>query len=258
MENLENKIRNFLSIGDGYGSGDGYGDGYGSGDGYGYGYGDGSGYGIGYGCGSGDGYGDGDGSGYGSGDGYGYGCGSGDGYGLGDGDGSGSGSGDGDGSGYGSGMLKEWAGQHVHSIDGIATLIDSVHGNYAKGRILKKDLTTESCFIAKVEGQYFAHGETLREAMADAMNKAFEDLPEGERIDKFVAEYPDKNIVAKNADLFAWHNRLTGSCEMGRRAFAKEHDIDVENGSMTVDNFIKLTINSYGGGTIEKLKERYK
>ena len=246
MENLENKIRNFLSIGDGYGDGDGSGYGSGDGSGYGLGYGDGDGsgygygYGLGYGCGSGDGYSDGDGSGYGSGD------------------GSGSGSGSGDGSGSGSGMLKEWAGQHVHSIDGIATLIDSVHGNYAKGRILKKDLTTESCFIAKVEGQYFAHGETLREAMADAMNKAFEDLPEGERIDKFVAEYPDKNIVAKNADLFAWHNRLTGSCEMGRRAFAKEHDIDVENGSMTVDNFIKLTINSYGGGTIEKLKERYK
>lgn len=242
MENLENKIRNFLSIGDGLGDGDGSGSGYG----------DGSGYGLGYGCGSGYGLGDGDGSGYGSGDGYGYGCGSGDG--SGDGDGSGYGYGDGS----GDGMLKEWAGQHVHSIDGIATLIDSVHGNYAKGRILKKDLTTESCFIAKVEGRYFAHGETLREAMADAMNKAFEDLPEGERIDKFVAEYPDKNIVAKNADLFAWHNRLTGSCEMGRRAFAKEHDIDVENGSMTVDNFIKLTINSYGGEIIKKLKERYK
>ncbi len=248
MENLENKIRNFLSIGDGYGCGYGYGSGCGYGSGYGSGCGDG--YGYGDGCGSGCGYG------YGSGCGYGDGCGSGCGYGY----GSGYGSGCGDGYGYGSGdgMLKEWVGQHVYSIDGVATLIDSVHGNYAKGRILKKDLTTESCFIAKVEGRYFAHGETLREAMADAMNKAFEDLPEGERIDKFVAEYPDKNIVAKNADLFAWHNRLTGSCEMGRRAFAKEHDIDVENGSMTVDNFIKLTINSYGGKTIKKLKERYK
>ncbi len=240
MENLENKIIDFLSIGsgDGSGSGDGYGSGYGSGSGYGYGFGSGDGDGDGYGDGSGYGYGDGDGSGYGS--------------------GNGSGSGSGSGYGDGDGMLKEWMGQHVYSIDGVATLIDSVHGNYAKGRILKKDLTTETCFIAKVEGRYFAHGETLRKAMADAMSKAFEDLPEGERIDKFVAEYPDKNIVAKNADLFAWHNRLTGSCEMGRRAFAKEHDIDVENGSMTVENFIKLTINSYGGETIEKLKERYK
>ena len=162
-----------------------------------------------------------------------------------------------DGSGDGSG-IKEWQGQKVYYIDGVATLIDSVHGNYAKGYIIKGDFTTEPCFIAKAEGRYFAHGETLREAMADAMNKAFEDLPEEERIDKFVAEYPTLDTTVKNMDLFSWHNRLTSSCEMGRRAFAKEHDIDVENGSMTIENFIKLTINSYGGETIEKLKERYK
>ena len=50
MENLEDKIKKFLEIGDGYGSGSGYGsgDGYGDGDGYGsgYGYGSGSGDGI--------------------------------------------------------------------------------------------------------------------------------------------------------------------------------------------------------------------
>ena len=59
METLETKIKNFLSLGSGDGSG------YGSGSGYGYG--------------SGDGSGDGDGSGYGYGDGSGYGNGSGSG-----------------------------------------------------------------------------------------------------------------------------------------------------------------------------------
>ena len=154
--------------------------------------------------------------------------------------------------------MKEWQGQKVYYIDGVATLIGSVHGNYAKGRILKKDLTTEPCFIAKVEGRYFAHGETLHGAISGAKEKAFNGLSEDERIGKFVAEYPKKDVVAKNVDLFAWHNRLTGSCEMGRRAFASEHNIDVENGSMTVAEFIKLTENSYGGEIIRELKERYK
>ena len=62
---LQDKIKEFLSID----TGDGSGSGYGSGDGYGYGSGYGSGYGDGYGYGSGDG----DGYGYGSGDGYGIG-----------------------------------------------------------------------------------------------------------------------------------------------------------------------------------------
>ena len=49
MEALENKIKKFLSIDVGSGSGYGSGDGSGSGSGYGNGYGDGSGYGDGYG-----------------------------------------------------------------------------------------------------------------------------------------------------------------------------------------------------------------
>ncbi len=56
---MEDRIKQFLSIGSGYG--------YGSGYGFGSGFGSGSGYGYGYGSGSGDG--SGDGSGYGSGDG---------------------------------------------------------------------------------------------------------------------------------------------------------------------------------------------
>lgn len=56
---MEDRIKQFLSIGSGYG--------YGSGDGFGSGFGSGSGSGYGYGSGSGDG--SGDGSGYGSGDG---------------------------------------------------------------------------------------------------------------------------------------------------------------------------------------------
>ena len=61
MEALENKIKKFLAIDVGSGSGDGSGYGFGSGDGSGYGFGDG----YGSGDGSGDGYGSGYGSGYG-------------------------------------------------------------------------------------------------------------------------------------------------------------------------------------------------
>ena len=63
METLEDRIKTFLSLSSGYGSGygDGSGSGYGDGSGSGYGDGSGSGYGDGYGDGSGSGYGDGSG-----------------------------------------------------------------------------------------------------------------------------------------------------------------------------------------------------
>ena len=82
-------------------------------------------------------------------------------------------------------------------------------------------------------------------------------MPEEERIDAFVkAHEPGK--LYPNTDFFVWHHRLTGSCEMGRRQFARDHGIDVENGSMTPEDFIALTENAYGGATIRKLKPFYR
>ena len=177
---------------------------------------------------------------------------SGDGYGSGSGSGSGDGDGYGDGYGYGSGV-SEWNGQKVYKVDGVNTLIDSVHGNYAKGRIFNRDFTTEVCFIAKVDDRYFAHGSTLHKAFEDARNKAFQDLSEEERIEKFKETYPDKDVKIPAKELYEWHNRLTGSCEMGRRNFAQQHGIDIEKDSFTIKEFVNLTKNDYRGDIIAKI-----
>ena len=194
------------------------------------------------GCGSGSG--SGSGSGYGSGDGsnYGDGYGSGDGYGYGDGYGSGSG----DGSGYG---VKKYDGQDVHMIDGVATIITAAHGNIAKGAILQGDLTLTPCFVAKIDGS-FAHGETVREAVGYARDKAFEGLPQEERIAAFLAEIKP-NTAYPVMTLYGWHHRLTGSCEAGRKAFAKDHGIDLD-GTMKREEFFELTKDAYGGDVIRE------
>ena len=225
------RIEQFLSVpgsGDGSGDGDGYGNGNGSG--YGDGTGDGSGYGSGYGSGSGDG----SGSGYGNGDGYGYGDGYGDGYGYGD----------------GTRMLN---GERVYQIDDVPTLIDSVSGNFAKGRILRRDLTMRPCYIAKV-GKYFAHGDTLREAMAYAQEKYNKNRPLEERIADFNREFPDRDVKEDAARLFEWHHILTGSCLAGRKAFCEDRGLDYEHGHYTVNEFIRLTREAYGGEAIQELE----
>ena len=140
-------------------------------------------------------------------------------------------------------------------IDDTPTFIDSVHGNYARGRILQSDLTTKDCFIAKVYGRYFAHGETLKQAFDDAMGKSFQDMPEDERIARFKEQYPGNDVKIPARELFDWHNRLTGSCEMGRNNFVHNHGIDVDNDSFTVREFVELTKNDYGGSTIRKILE---
>ena len=237
METLEDRIKRFLDIS--------------SGDGSGYGYGDGSGYG------SGDGSGDGSGYGYGSGSGYGYGSGDGSGYGSSDGSGYGYGSGDGSGYGYGYGSgLKTFNGHKVYMIDNIATLIYNIHSNMATGVIVLRDMTLKPCYIAKVDN-YFAHGETAHQAAQDANSKYLQNMPEEDRISAFIDAHPSVEEKYPASDLFEWHNTLTGSCRFGRESFCKERGIDVEKDSFTVLEFIHLTESSYGGGVIKKLKEGY-
>ena len=215
---LDDKVKTFLSVNSGDGSG--YGDG--SGDGYGYG----------------DGSGDGDGYGYG----YGSGDGSGDGDGYGSGDGSGSGSGDG---------IKRFNREPVYRIDGVNTLIRSVRGNAAHGAILNGDLTIIPCYIVK-QDNVFAHGETLREAMEALRDKLFENMPEDERIAMFLRETDDGRTYPTQY-FYDWHHCLTGSCDMGRKQFARDHGVDLEHGMMTLTEFLELTKNAYGGDVIRKV-----
>ena len=217
--------------------------GFGSGSGSGSGSGPGSGYGCGYGFG--------DGSGSGDGDGYGYGSGSG----SGDGDGYGSGSGNDSGDDSGDGVV-EYNHQKVYKIDGAPTIIDNVHGNYAKGKILKNDLTVRECFIAKC-GNYFAHGATLKQALSDASEKYNENKPLEERISEFNEKFPDNDILIDGNELFSWHHILTGSCLFGRKLFCSDKGLDV-NAKYTVREFISLTENAFGSDVIRKLKQSRK
>ena len=232
---LDDKVKAFLSVSSGSGDGDGSGSGSGDGDGFGSGSGSGSGYGSG----------SGDGDGSGSGSGYGSGSGSGSGY--------GSGSGDGDGSGSGSG-IKRFSRKPVYRIDGVNTLIRSVRGNIAHGAIVKNDLTTTPCYIVK-QDNVFAHGETLREAMEALREKLFEDMPEDERIDAFLRE-TDREKTYPTQYFYDWHHRLTGSCDMGRKQFARDHGVDLEHGMMTLMEFLELTKDAYGGDVIRKVIDR--
>ena len=175
----------------------------------------------------------------------GYGSGSGDGY----------GSGSGSGSGYGDG-LKSLNGQTVDMIDDVPTILTRIIGNVAKGFIVRTDLSLAPTFVCK-QGNTFAHGETLHKAREALLEKLFDDMPTEERIAAFCKEC--KPGVKRSAmDFFLWHHRLTGSCEQGRREFAREHDVDIDSDEMTPEEFFALTRDSYGGGIIRQTEEVFK
>ena len=152
--------------------------------------------------------------------------------------------------------MKAFCGQNVYVIDNTLTLIDHVKNNVAKGHILSADLTVQPCFIAKQHDQ-FAHGRTIHEAVEAVRTKLYNIMSTDDRIAEFIKTYPTISICIQNTELFEWHGRLTGSCQQGRESFARNHEIDIINGSMTIADFISLTENADGGKIIKQLKEAY-
>lgn len=236
-------------------------------DGYGHGNSSGSGYDScsGVGSGAGDGYGYSDGSGFGHGSGYrrggGYdfnnGCGYSVGYGSGYGNTYGSGSGNGDGYGHGHGYgrgVKSFDGKTIYLIDKVQTIISTIKGNLVKGFILNSDFSLSPCYICKGNG-YFAHGETLKDAREVLRGKILKSMNIDETIEQFLSTFEkEKKYPAK--DFYNWHHYLTGSCEMGRKSFLHNKNIDFDD-MYTVDEFIALCEDSYGGEIIKELKERW-
>lgn len=176
------------------------------------------------------------------------------GSGSGDGDGYGYGSGDGYGSGYGSGSgVKEFAGHKVYDIDSVQTLIYAVKGDVAKGAVLRRDMTLKDCWIAK-RGGFFAHGDTLHEAVDAVEAKWRENRPLDERIAEFVKTHPSLDELY--GDLFDWHHILTGSCEFGRRQWCDEHGYKPTD-SITLRTFLAETVGAYGGDVIRRVGKEY-
>jgi hypothetical protein len=105
-------------------------------------------------------------------------------------------------------------------------------------------------------GNSFAHGKTLKEARKDAESKDLSNLPPKERVEMFLAAHPDPNAEIPAKELFEWHHILTGSCLLGRQQFCKDHGIDIERDKFTINDFVKLTVNSYGGEIIKKLAKK--
>ena len=169
--------------------------------------------------------------------------------------GDGYGDGDGDGSGYGYGSGIKYYNKHkVFKVDDIQTIITSIKGNIAKGFILLEDLTLERTYVAK-GNNYFAHGETIKEALQALEEKIFSDMDYDNKIKEFRKIF-NKTKKYKGTEFFKWHNLLTGSCLQGRKTFVSNNELDLEK-EYSVKEFLEIVKGAYGWSMLEKLEKEY-
>ena len=135
------------------------------------------------------------------------------------------------------------------------TLISHIVKNVAKGAILNDDLSITDCYVVKGNG-YFAHGDTIAEAQEGLSAKIFENMDAEEAIEKFKSEFK-LGVKYPGKTFFEWHHYLTGSCLMGRELFVKNHGLSLDD-TYTVEEFINLTKNDYGGEIIRQLEAKIK
>ena len=82
-------------------------------------------------------------------------------------------------------------------------------------------------------------------------------MPVEERVDAFMKRFEeDAGAAYPVSEFYYWHGHLTGSCAMGRDAFAKNNGIN-KQGSMCVREFLTLTQGAYGGEIIRMVEERF-
>jgi len=172
--------------------------------------------------------------------------------------GNGNGYGNGDGNGYGDGYgdeikIQSYKNDPVHYIDGIPCVFQSIKEEYALVEVI--DMTsfgTKKMYVAKRYG-LFAHGDTLKEAVEQVEEKWIASKTVEEKIEQFKTKF--KKGMFYSASLFYdWHSLLTGSCKSGKDMWVNQNRIDL-NAQMTVEQFIELTKNAYGGDVIKRLSE---
>lgn len=204
--------------------------------------------------------------------GFGNGCGLSNGCGYGDGDGEGAGSYGGGRrggtgrsfityrlhsyEGMGSGLnhcagIKEYCGKQIYRIDGLVTIIDAVKGNIARGRIIHDDLTAIDCYIIK-KGDFFAHGKSIKQAVADVNRKVIESETFENKLILFRKTFK-KDIKYPASIFFEWHGILTGSCKFGREEFCKKHNINLKKDFFTVKEFKNIVKGHYEYDLIKQL-----
>ncbi|MCH6256678.1 hypothetical protein MLD52_08980, partial [Puniceicoccaceae bacterium K14] len=139
---------------------------------------------------------------------------------------------------------------HLKTIDGYTMVIgvERVSGEitimntrYFGGGELSK---LKKCFVAQ-RGEYFAHGENLREAIDDVNFKYLQSSENIEEVVQAVKESKSVTVIQ--------YRLLTGACQEGCRRFMEQHDLSPERESFPLDLILKLTAEAFGGERMHEL-----
>ena len=151
--------------------------------------------------------------------------------------------------------ILTYNGEPVYVVDGIPCVFQSIHDTLAKVAVISKtDFTSQTAFIAEFNG-FFAHGETVRDALLSAKEKYYRNIDfeaKKAELKALFSRSADKKLSVRT--LYEWHGMLTGSCCFGRDEFIRTHTFKYDD-RLTLKEFVNLTAAHFGGEKIKELLE---
>ena len=111
-------------------------------------------------------------------------------------------------------------GHKTYFVNGYVLYITHIHGPWAMGEIIHNDLTTQKCYLTKVNDK-FAVGGNLRAVLEEMREKITESTSAKKNIAKaFILVHPEYEKEYDWDEMVAWHSLDKTSCVDGRRRFS--------------------------------------
>lgn len=144
----------------------------------------------------------------------------------------------------------------TYLIDDFLVYITHIHGPWVMGEIIKNDLTTETCYMTKINNN-FVVDESLKDVLYSMRNKIKTNKDNDDDIAQaFVLGHPDYHKEYDWDEMVSWHSLSPSSCADGRRRFSKSNN-KKSGETATPEELIRLMKNSPSKNIALKMEEIY-
>ena len=151
--------------------------------------------------------------------------------------------------------LISFNGNKLYIVDNYLLYITNIHEPWANGEIIKNDLTTQSCYIGKVNDKY-----VVSNTLHDGLDKLREVISVTENNEKdtakaFVIAHPCYEEEYDWEEMVSWHKLIKQSCDDGRKNFSLYSN--KENFKKTTPKKLIELMKNYGVTRLATYMEEY-
>jgi hypothetical protein len=115
-------------------------------------------------------------------------------------------------------------GKKVYMVNGLPMNIIHIHEPWAIGEIIKKDLTTQKCYLGRINN-HLVVGNSISEVLEKLRIKIAETNDNITDIaTAFVVAHPDYNKQYNWGEMVMWHSLDRTSCASGRQSFSARNN----------------------------------